>query len=123
MKSNTATVDDVEKALEDFKAAVAEDSSLEGLYGKKLAVVVDALTPKDGVTKLLNQQYGYGEKWWAKNVMDGEAEGCTKDNKLEKIKQYILRSNAYNRLHGDPKITDKVVRWMSERFPELVDAS
>lgn len=116
----TATFAEAEKALKDLGVDIAADPGLEVLFAKKLGNVVELVTPKDGVTKLLNQQYRYGKNWWASNAMDGETEGCTKDNKLEKIKQYVLRSDAYHRLHGDPKTSGKVDKWMAEKFPEVV---
>ncbi len=120
MKMNTATVADVEKALEEFKAAAGKDSALEGLYGKKLAIAADALTPKDGVIKDLNQAYTNAEKKWAKNVLNDEADGCKKDNKLEKIKHYVMKSDAYSRLISDEKTKAKVENWFEKNLPPEV---
>lgn len=50
MKMNTATVADVEKALADLKVEIEADPTVEGLFAKKLAVAVEALTPKSAVT-------------------------------------------------------------------------
>lgn len=124
MKTLSATIDDVETALNAFKLAAQGDASLEHESRKKLAAAVDALTPKDDVTKLLNQSYNYGENWWAKNVLDNEKEGCKKENKLEKIKQHVLKSDAYHRLNGNEDTKGKVERWIEKKFqvqPEQMD--
>lgn len=117
MKITTATITDVENALLAFKAAAEQDTKLEGLSAKKLAAAVDALTPKDGVAKDLNQAYTHAEKKWATNVLDEEKDGCTRDNKIEKIKQYVTESTSYIRLIKDSTTKDKAERWIAEKFP------
>lgn len=119
MKIVTATVVDVEKALDAFKAAVSVDPSLEGLAGKKLASAVELILPKDGVSKDLNQAFNHGENWWAKNVLNGDLEGCTRDNRLDKIKQHVCQSPSYIRHMGVPSTKVKVERWLEETFPAL----
>ena len=112
----TATIADVEQALDAFKAAAQLDQTLEGDSKKKLAAAVDALTPKDGVTKDLNQAFTYGENWWAKNVLNDNTEGCTKENKLEKIRLHILKSPAFIRHSADENTKVKVARWLADTF-------
>jgi hypothetical protein len=116
MKVTTATIADVENALVAFQVASELDTNLEARSGKKLAAVVEALTPKDGVTKDLNQSFTNGEKWWAVNVLN-DKDGCTKENKLEKIKHHILKSDAWSRLSGDVKVKAKADNWLAEKFP------
>lgn len=119
--SKVATIVDVEKALEAFKTAVTLDPALEGLSGKKLAAVVEGLTPKDGVSKELNQAYTNGNKWWSVNFTNGEKEGCTKDNRLDKIKLYVLQTAAYRRLIGDSATKEKVELWLTTTFHTPTD--
>lgn len=121
MVISVATIFDVEKALSCFKAAVLLDPALEGLSGKKLAAVVEGLTLKDGVTKDLNQAFNHGESAWAKNVLNGEIEGCTMDNKLDKIKQHVLQTSAYRRHIGDVTTKPKVEQWLASTFPTPTD--
>lgn len=122
MKIVSATIIDVENALVSFKAACAAESSLEARTGKKLAIVVEALTVKDGMTKVLNQAYGHAEKKWALNVLNGENDGCTRDNKLEKIKQYVLKTDGYDRFYNDDNTSDKVQTWLDEKFSTPADS-
>lgn len=117
----SATIIDVENVLASFKAACAADSSLEARTGKKLAIVVEALTVKDGMTKVLNQAYGHAEKKWALNVLNGESDGCTRNNKLEKIKQYVLKTDGYARFSSEEGTSDKVKTWLDEKFPAQAD--
>jgi hypothetical protein len=117
MKQVTATIADVKRELAALEAAIAKDPTLEGLVGKKLATAVDALTPKDGVTKDLQQAYTNGEKWWSVRFADDEAEGCTKENKLVKIREYILKTDAYGRHYGTAVTREKVEQWLTEKFP------
>ena len=112
-----ATITDVENALLAFQVAVEQDPNLEARYGKKLANVVDALTPRDSVTKDLNQAFNHGESSWAKNVLNGELDGCTKDNKLAKIKEHILKTAAYNRLINNTSTKAKTEQWIATTFP------
>ena len=116
MSLTIATIADVENALLAFQAAAELDANLEARAGKKLAAVVDALTPKDGVTKDLNQAYTHAEKKWAVNYAD-EKDACTKGNKAEKIKQYVCSTLAYTRLIADPTTKPKVETWLSGKFP------
>ena len=116
MKNTTATIVDVENALVAFKAAAQADRALEVQHGKKLAAAVEALTPKDGTTKLLNQAFTYGEGWWAKNVLNDGKDGCTTDNKQEKIAEHIRKSDAYSRLVNASDTKDKVEKWFTEDF-------
>jgi hypothetical protein len=95
--NNTATYVDVVKTMETLKAAMDLDPNLEGLFAKKLAIAVDVLTVKDGVPKDMSQAYTHAEKKWAMNVLNDEADGCTKDNKLVKIREYVLESTSYKR--------------------------
>lgn len=121
MKITTATITDVENALLAFQEAAEQDTKLEGLYAKKLAAAVEALTLKDGVTKDLQQAFTNGEKWWAVKVLSDKPEGCTKENKLEKIKQHVLKSDAYTRHFGNEETKGKVERWLAEKFPVMSD--
>jgi hypothetical protein len=116
---NTATYADVVKALETFKTAMDTDPKLEGLFAKKLATAVDALTLKDGVTKDMSQAYTHAEKKWAMNVLDDEKEGCTRGNKLAKIREYVLESTSYKRHVKDPDTKAKVEKWIDEKFPGM----
>jgi len=116
MKKLTATIEDVQAALNAFIVASTEDASLEGLSGKKLAAAVDALTPKDSVTKDLNQAYTHADKKWAMNFADDQ-DACTKANRADKIKQYVTSSVGYNRLIADPATKGKVEKWLREKFP------
>lgn len=111
----TATINDVERALANFKVAAALDPRLESKAEKKLAAAVEALIPKDNVTKDLNQAYTNGEKWWAVNVMN-DKEGCTKDNKDEKVKARILKSDAWTKHHGNLDTTEKAEDWLAGKF-------
>jgi hypothetical protein len=115
--AKSAYVSDVEVVLASLKATIATDPQVEVEFGKKLATVVELLTPKDGVTKDLKQAFTHGENWWAKNVLNGNLDGCTTDNKLEKIKKHILMSSSYHRHVADDKTKVKVERWMNETFP------
>ena len=111
----TATIIDVEKTLATLKSAITANPSLEVEYGKKMADVVDLLTLKDGVTKDLGQAYTNAEKRWAVNYAD-EIDGCTKLNKLDKIKLYMVASSGYVRHHNNPDTKVKVEKWMSDKF-------
>jgi len=115
--STSATIADVENALTILRAAVMADPTIEIKAAKKLAASVELILPKDGVTKDLNQAFNHGESWWAKNVLNGQAEGCTTGNKLEKIKQYVCQSSSYNRHTSDADTRDKVQRWLNDKFP------
>ena len=117
MKITSANIVDVENALNAFKAAAQANPDLEAESKKKLAAAVEALTPKDGTTKLLNQAFTYGESWWAKNVLNGGLEGCTTDNKADKIRGHIHRSDAYSRLFNDTATKAKVEKWFQDDFP------
>lgn len=115
--SLSACIVDVENAVAVLKAAAMVDPSLEGAAGKKLAAAVELILPKDGVTKVLNQAYGYAEKKWAINALsDKDTDGCTKENKLEKIKQYVLKSDGYDRFSKVEKTNIKVQQWLVEKF-------
>ena len=116
MKIISAVVADVEKALEEFKAACKDNPYLEASSGKKLAAAVDVLTPKDNVTKNMNQAYTNAEKKWAMNVLNGQADGCEATNKLMKIKEYVQGSTSYNRLAKDPTTVGKVSKWVIDKF-------
>ena len=116
MKLVTATIDDVKKATAALEAAIARDPDLAFKLGKKLAVAVDNIYPKDGVTKDLNQAYTNGEKWHAVNAKKKE-HGCTPENEAEKIKEYILKTNAYARHFGNPDTKSTVEEWLAEKFP------
>lgn len=118
MQSAAATIADVKRELEAFEAAVAKDQSLEVKYGKKLWVVVDNLSIKDGVTKDLNQAYTNAEKWWAVNALR-DKEGCNKDNRDEKMKGRILKSDVWTRHHGNADTEDKADKWLTEKFKAL----
>lgn len=120
MKKLTATIEDVQSALTAFIAATTEDPSLEGLSGKKLAAVVDALTPKDSVTKDLKYAFTNAEKKWAMNFAD-DLDGCTKANRAEKIKQYVTSSVGYNRLIADLATKGKVEKWLKDKFPVIAE--
>jgi hypothetical protein len=115
MKPITATITEVESALAAFIAASANDEKLEGLSAKKLAAAVDALTLKDNVTKDMNQAYNHAHKKWAVNFADG-SDGCSRENKLEKIQMYMADSSSYKRLSKDPATEHKVSAWMSKTF-------
>ncbi|GFO55572.1 hypothetical protein GMSM_25790 [Geomonas sp. Red276] len=119
MKITTATIADVETALLAFQVAAERDANLEVRSGKKLAAVVEALTPKDGVTKDLNQAYTNGEKWHAVNAKTRK-HGCTPENEQEKIKWYIQNTDAYARHFGNPETKAKVEGWLAETFPVAV---
>ena len=114
MKSNTATVADVEKALEGFKAAVAEDSSLEGLYAKKLAVAVDALAPKSTLSGVFKRFQGNALKDFAVKKEQGTA-GYSNETKEQKIREYVL---ARFRLYmDDPKTTQEASKLFYAAYP------
>jgi len=115
-KLQTATIDDVEKALATYKAAVAKNPSLEVKNAKKLAGVVSELSPKSDVSKLLGQAYNIGEGKWAKNVLNGNKEGCTVDNKKDKIMAHITSTSAYNKLIADPETKAEAEAWLEEAF-------
>jgi uncharacterized membrane-anchored protein YjiN (DUF445 family) len=116
MKKVTASIADLKKTIVDFEVASEADPNLEGLYGKKFAAAVDLIEIKDNVTKDMKQAYNHAEKKWATNVMDNEADSCTKGNKFQKIKGYVLDSTAYKRLIKDPKTKAKVDKWIDETF-------
>ena len=115
-KKIIATIADVENALATFKAAAQKDPNLEAASGKKLAAAVEYLTAKDGVTKDLNYAYTNGEKWWAVKVLSDKPDGCTKENKLEKIRQQILNSDAYTRHSSNPDTKEKAEAWLVDKF-------
>lgn len=115
-KSVSSTIVEVEHTLTILKQEAAKDPSIEAQYAKKLAAVVDLLSIKDGVTKDLNQAYTYGKNWWANNVTDGNLEGCTLENRLEKIKEHVLKSSAYSRHFNTPATKGKVEKWLRETF-------
>ena len=73
------------------------------------------------MTKVLNQAYGHAEKKWALNVLNSEADGCTRDNKLDKIKQYVQKTDGYDRFISEESTTDKVQTWLDKKFPVQVD--
>ena len=116
-KLTTATIADVENALLAFQAVCELDPNLEARSGKKLAAAANLINPNDGVTKDMRQAYTNGEKWWSVRYAKDEAEGCTKENKLVKIREFILRTDAYARHFGNDETRDKVERWMAETFP------
>jgi hypothetical protein len=114
--SAAATIADVRSAIEALELAAQKDQKLEGLMAKKLAMAIDYLTIKDGVTKDLNQAYTNGEKWWAVNYANDEKDGCTKANKIEKIKARVLASDVWVKHHGNSKTKDKAEAWLAEKF-------
>ena len=116
-----ATIADLKKATAVLEAAIAKDPTLETQIGKKLAIAVDNIYPKDGVTKDLQQAFTNGEKWWAVKVFSDETEGCTQDNKLEKIKDYIIKTAAYGRHFGNPDTKAKVEQWLASKFKDVPD--
>jgi hypothetical protein len=115
-----ATIADVENVLAGYKQRVAANPKLEALDGKKLGSIVCLLKPKTSVPKLLTQAYGYGESKWAKNVLNDNAEGCTKENKLEKITEHILSTEAYKKFIKDTDTKDEAEAWMANDLLELV---
>lgn len=121
MKRTTATIADVEAAIDVLKSAADVDPTLEGNAGKKLFAAEELILPKDGVTKVLNQAYGHAEKKWALNVVNDEKDGCTMGNKLEKIKQYVQKSDGYDRFSGNESTSDKVQTWLDEKFSTQAD--
>lgn len=118
MQNASTTIADVKRELANFEAAADKDKHLEAKYAKKLWLVVDNLTIKDGVTKDLNQAYTNGEKWWAVNVMKGDKEGCNKDNKDEKVKARVLKSDAWAKHHGNPDTEEKAEKWLADKFKD-----
>lgn len=123
MKRTTATIADIEAAIVVCKAAFTIDPTLEGSSGKKLFAAEELILPKDGVTKVLNQAYGLAEKKWALNVVTEEKDGCTMGNKLEKIKQYVQKSDGYDRFSNNKSTTEKVQTWLDKKFPIQPDPS
>lgn len=121
MSNLSSCILDVENVLATLKAACVADRNLEARMSKKLAAVVEALTVKDGMTKVLNQAYGHAEKKWALNVLNGEKDGCTRDNKLEKIQSYVTKTDGYDRFSNDPKTSDNVLVWLVEKFDTPLD--
>lgn len=121
MKKTTATIAEVEAALVTFIAAAEKDKDLEKESGKKLAAAVEALTPKDDVTKELNQAYTNAEKWWAVNVLNDEKEGCTRDNKKDKIRSRVLQSDAWTRHIGNPDTKGKADQWLAKKLEDEED--
>ena len=117
LHTTNATIADVENALVILKAAVKADASVEAKAGKKLAAAIEFILPKSNVTKDLNQAYNHGESWWAKNVLNGQLEGCTTANKLDKIKQYVCQSSSYIRHTSDSGNKENVQRWLADKFP------
>lgn len=122
MKLTNATIVDVKNALAVLEAAAAKDPTLEAKVGKKLAIAVDHIYPKDNVEKDLKQAYTNGEKWHAVNAKK-RLNGCTNDNEMEKIKEYVLRTDAYIRHHGNPETKEKVESWLAEKFPAKTSIS
>ena len=116
-----ATIADVEASLANYKLRVAAKPELEKLDGKKLAVVVETLAKKSNVPKLLLQAHGHGESNWAKNVMNNNHDGCTADNKLEKIKTHILSTSAYINFINNPDTREDAEEWMKAEFPEKAE--
>lgn len=116
----TATIREVEAALANLKALCAITTGLELQNCKKLGAVVELLTPKDGVTKDLNQAYTNAEKKWAMNYAN-DLDGCTKVNKLDKIQQYVLVAEGYNRHANDDESMSKVISWLADKFPQSAD--
>lgn len=116
MKLTNATIVDVKNALAVLEAAAAKDPTLEAKVGKKLAVAVDHIYPKDNVEKDLKQAYTNGEKWHALNAKKKQ-HGCTYENEVEKIKDYVLKTDAYSRHFGNPETRAKVESWIAEYFP------
>lgn len=115
-KTKFATLAVAENAFETLKKLVVAKPELEAQLGKKLGDVVDLLKPRSDVSKLLGQAYNIGEGKWAKNVLDKNSEGCTTDNKKQKIMDHITSTPAYRRLVGDDSIKDEVNAWMEDRF-------
>lgn len=114
MKISTATVADVEKALGDFKAAVAEDTSLEGLYAKKLAVAVDALAPKSTLSGVFKRLQGNALRDFALNKEQGTV-GYSDATKAQKIREYVLaRFRSYME---DPKTTPEASKLFYAAYP------
>ena len=125
----TATISEVESALVTLKTLCATTPGLEGQYGKKFGAVVELLTLKDGVTKDLNQAYTNAEKKWAVNYAN-DLDSCSKINKLEKIRQYVLVADGYTRHFNNADTKLKVENWLAEKFsapapvePELDQAA
>lgn len=117
-KTVIATIANVERILAELKAEAAKNPNIEVKYEKKLAIAADVLSIKDGVTKDLNQAYTYGKNWWSTNVTDGNLEGCTMANKLEKIMDHVLKSSAYTRHFNNSATKEKVEMWLEETFTE-----
>lgn len=115
-KLESATIADVEKAFANYKAAAIANPKREGLDAKKLAGVVLGLLPKSDTSKLLAQAMNIGESKWAKNVVNDNAEGCTKDNKKEKIMDHITSTAAYKKLMSDPDTKIEAEAWIERTF-------
>jgi len=115
-RTAAATIAEVKNAVQVLELAIQMDQKLEGLMAKKFAMAIDYLTIKDGVTKDLNQAYTNGEKWWAVNFANDEKDGCTKANKIEKIKARVLASDVWAKHHGNSNTKDKAEAWLAEKF-------
>lgn len=116
----TATISEVETALVTLMELCATTPGLEGQYGKKFGAVVELLTLKDGVTKDLNQAYTNGGKKWAMNYAN-DLDSCTKANKLDKIRQYVLVADGYTRHFNNADTKIKVENWLAEKFTAPAD--
>ncbi|WP_224982704.1 hypothetical protein [Geomonas agri] len=109
MKPDIATLEDVHNAVAAFVAAAEVDSTLERRSGKKLAAAVAALLLND--TKDLKQAYTNGEKWWSVNAIKRK-EGCTLENRNQKIEEFIRRSDAWARFNSNEQNRERAEQWL-----------
>lgn len=114
MSVNTATITDVENALDALKTIIAEDPGIEGLQGKKLAAAVDALTIKTTVSSVFKRLQGNALRDFAVGKEEGKP-GYGDDTKEQKIKEYVfIRFSSYME---DPKTSKEATRLFNAAYP------
>jgi len=115
MKINTATIEDVEKALEALKAEIKADAAVAGLLAKKLAVAVEALTPKSTVSGVFKRLKRNALRDFAVGKEEGTP-GYNDEAKEQKIREYV--AGRFRSYLEDPKTSAEANRLFNAAYPD-----
>lgn len=120
MKNKTAKIEDVRKALELLEHMIAEDPSLEGLLGKKLASAVDELTPKSTVSSVFKRLQGNALRDFALSKENGKV-GYADDTKNQKVQEYV--HSRFKSYMEDPKTSREAIALYNATYPSASSMS
>jgi hypothetical protein len=100
-----------------FVIAVADEKFMGD--STKVGKAIEALTPKDGLTRVLKQLQGYGLKDFLVKKEEGKA-GYTDLTKAEKVKGYVL--GKFKPYMDDPKTSVKATELFNAAYPSTTAA-